>query len=152
MADNAKQKIDEKPAVQNLFLQVLAKAEVSDELLSRRIREGLDAQVTKVFQRRYPRSLTAEAAAVQTLFAELIEKADAEKPEMVKAIRKAVKDYVHGSELITVNMIDFSERREMVELVLKVTGRYVEKHEHEAGDSIGEILALSYELSSRRGD
>jgi undecaprenyl pyrophosphate synthase len=151
MGDNAKQKIEAKASVQKLFIEVLGKAGVTDELLGTRIREGIDARTTKVFQRRYPRSLTADAAALQELFQDLLQKAEGENKPLADEIRKAVRDYVHGAELITINMIDFSERREMVELVLKATGRYVEKHEHEAGETLGEILARSYELSARHG-
>jgi len=45
MARNAKQKIEAKPAVQQLFTDLLDRAGVTDELLAERIREGLDATV-----------------------------------------------------------------------------------------------------------
>lgn len=47
MAENAKQKIDDKPAVQALFTQILDTAGVSDRLLAQRIYQGLHAMQTK---------------------------------------------------------------------------------------------------------
>src|SRR5438105_1745839 len=46
-ADNAKQKIDDKPAVQQLFKDVLEAAGISDEILAQIALEGLSAVDTK---------------------------------------------------------------------------------------------------------
>ena len=45
MAENAKQKIEAKPAVQALFTKMLEKAGATDALLARRVFEGLQANV-----------------------------------------------------------------------------------------------------------
>jgi hypothetical protein len=140
MADNAKQKIEDKPAVKALLTDLLDAAGATDEFIARRIREGLDAMHTKILQRRFPRSLTADAAALQELFEELLLKAESEHKDLAAAIRDAVKEFVHGSELITVDMIAFGERREMVELVLRIKGQLVDKHEVEAGPTLSELL------------
>ena len=47
MAENAKQKIEQKPAVQQLFIHVLEQAGATDALLAKRVFEGLNARDTK---------------------------------------------------------------------------------------------------------
>ncbi len=47
MAENAKQKIEQKPAVQQLFTHLLDAVGATDELLARRIYQGLHAMQTK---------------------------------------------------------------------------------------------------------
>jgi len=46
-AENAKAKIEERPAVQALFTQILELAGVTDKLLARRVYQGLHAMQTK---------------------------------------------------------------------------------------------------------
>jgi len=48
---NAKEKIESKPAVQNLFVQLMETAGITDEKLAQRLAEGLDAEETKFFQK-----------------------------------------------------------------------------------------------------
>jgi hypothetical protein len=45
MADNANQKIDKKPAVRALFRELLEKTGATDELLAKRMFQGLNATV-----------------------------------------------------------------------------------------------------------
>lgn len=98
MQHSPKQKLDSKPSVQALFLELLKTAGVDDRRLARRIKEGLDATVV----------------ARETLYAK--------------------------REVLT----DFSERREMVELVLRLKGLLVDKHEVEAGPTLAELLEESF--------
>jgi hypothetical protein len=101
MGKNAGQKLDAKPAVQKLFHDLLAKAGATDELLAKRIAEGLTAFDTKF----------------STYMGEITDSQD---------------------------VIAFSERREMVELVLKVKGYLVDKHEIDAGPTLAELLEESF--------
>jgi len=98
MAKNAKQKIDEKPGVQKLFAELLEDAGVTNPLLARRVREGLEATVVQ----------RATGYARREVF------------------------------------IDFSERREMLELVLKLKGLLVEKHEHSGRLTLEQLLEESH--------
>ncbi len=98
MADNANQKIDKKPAVQALFREVLEKAGVTDELLAKRIYQGLHATAVS--------KSTANA-----------------KREV---------------------LIDFGERREMVELAGKIKGVIVDKVEVDATIGLSELLTESF--------
>jgi phage terminase small subunit len=75
-AENAKQKIDRRPGVQELFQDLLEDAGVTDKLLAQRIREGLNATIVS--------------------------------KETAHALREV--------------LIDFAERREMVELAIKMKG------------------------------
>jgi len=88
------------PALQEKFREMLRASGLSDELLSLRIEEGLNAT----------------------------------------AISKAT---AHAEREILVN---FSERREMVELVLRLRGMLTQKHEHEiqAGDGTTMTIEVVY--------
>jgi hypothetical protein len=101
MADNAKQKIDDKPAVQTLFKEVLEAAGISDELLAKIALEGLDAVETKF----------------------------------------ASKDGVFMDER---NTIAYSERREMLELIAKLKGHLLEKHQHQVKLTLEDLLEESH--------
>ena len=97
----------ETPEVRAAFADLLERAGVTDELLARRIFEGLNAMESKFWQ---PRGV----AVVK----------DAEGNEEVS---------VDGSALIRRDLVNYCERREMLEIVLKLTGKLVEKHEHRVG-------------------
>jgi hypothetical protein len=45
-------------------------------------------------------------------------------------------------------LVDFRERREMLELVLRLKGHLTDKHEVRRGRTLEEILAGSYDTSS----
>jgi len=96
-ARHPKDKIERKPAVQGLFQELLEEAGVTNAVLARRLRDGLDASVvhheTKYSQRE-----------------------------------------VH---------VDFSERREMSELVLRVKGLLIDKHQVQMVKTLEEILEES---------
>jgi hypothetical protein len=101
MAENAKQKIDERPGVEQLFKQVLEEAGISDPMLAKIALEGLSA--------------------VETKFAQ--------------------KDGVFHDERST---IAWSERREMLELICKLKGHLVEKHEHSGKLTLEQLLDESH--------
>lgn len=77
------------------------KAGVTDELLARRIHQGLHAMETKFFQH----------------------------AGFVTARR---------------NMVSWSERREMLEIALKLRGHLVEKHEHKVDMTVEELVGGSW--------
>jgi hypothetical protein len=99
MAKNPGQKIDAKPAVEQLFTQLLTAAGATDELLAKRVFQGLNA--TAVLR--------------ETLYAD----------------REV--------------LINFAERREMTELVLKLKGYLIDKHELRMVRTLEEILEASHE-------
>jgi hypothetical protein len=98
VASHPGRKLDKQPGVQQLFLDILQHAGVTNELLARRIRDGLDATVV-------------------------------------------LRETLHARREV---LIDFSERREMVELMLKTKGLLVDKHEVEAGPTLAELLEESF--------
>jgi len=116
MAQKPKDKI-ETPAVKAAFTELLEQAGVTDELLAQRIFEGLNAMESKFWQ---PRGVVAVK--------------DAEGNEALS---------VDGSELIRRDLVSFSERRAMVEVILKLTGKMVEKHEHKF--TLEDLLGESHE-------
>jgi hypothetical protein len=46
----------------------------------------------------------------------------------------------------TLELINYSERREMAELCCKLKGHYVDRHEHGVSRTLEEILEASYQL------
>jgi hypothetical protein len=95
----------------------LEKAGVTQALLAKRMFEGLNAVETKFFLRRWPiygtRDTDAKSAnpAQQTADAKATLTGQSEND-----------DDVHADELIRRDLIAFSERREMLELAIKVLG------------------------------
>jgi hypothetical protein len=97
------------PAVQRKLRDLLEGVGVTQQLLARRMREGLDAIETKVFQRRFA---------------------------------------ADGNELISVDCIDYGERRAMVQLCLEYLGlKPAERHHHEMG--LDMLLGMSYRTTKR---
>ena len=98
MADNAKQKIEKKPSVQKLFLQLLEEAGVTDALLAKRVFQGVSATA------------------------------------VVRTTQYAKREV----------LVDFKERREMVELAGRIKGLIVDKVEVDAGPTLADILSESF--------
>jgi len=99
VADNTKDKLDEKPAVKRLFATLMTQAGATDELLAQRIYEGLHA-------------------------------------------KSVMRETLHAEREV---LVDFAERREMVELALKLKGHLIDKHELRMVRTLEEILEASNE-------
>jgi len=100
--------------VQELFAEMMEHAGVTLELMAQRIYEGLHATKTKFWQPKRPR------------LAEVVDGNVTETPE-----------------LISRTLISFSERREMLELCLRLRGLLVDKHEVDPGPTLAELLEES---------
>lgn len=94
MALNAKQKIESRPSVRDLFSELCRKAKITDALLARRMREGLDATTVSKETRYAEREVLAS----------------------------------------------FSERREMLSLILHGRGLLTDKVELDVGENLARVL------------
>ncbi len=88
------------------------------------------------------------AIAVQQLFTALLETAGITDGLLAQRIREGLdansvlRETMYADREV---LIDFEERREMVELVLKLKGLLIDKHEHRMSRTLEEILEGSHE-------
>jgi hypothetical protein len=80
---------------------------------------------------------------VKELFAEMMEHAGVTLELMAQRIYEGL-HATETLELISRTLISFSERREMLELCLRLRGLLVDKHEVDPGPTLAELLEESY--------